>query len=109
MRLSREAYEAALDELRRVAGGEVSETDYMTPTLGPYRLAIVKRRVNLDFEDAARIAHNLAMLAVEVRGCLWMFVGPDWATVEVSITRDLSPEEADGLVAYRPVNEEGEQ
>lgn len=107
MRLSREAYEAALDELRRVAGGEVSETDYMTPTLGPYRLAIVKRRVNLD--DAARIAHNLAMLAVEVRGCLWMFVGPDWATVEVSITRDLSPEEADGLVAYRPVNEEGEQ
>lgn len=107
MRLSREAYEAALDELRRVAGGEVSETDYMTPTLGPYRLAIVKRRVNLD--DAARIAHNLAMLAVEVRGCLWMFVGPDRATVEVSITRDLSPEEADGLVAYRPVNEEGEQ
>lgn len=107
MRLSREAYEAALDELRRVAGGEVSETDYMTPTLGPYRLAIVKRRVNLD--DAARIAHNLAMLAVEVRGCLWMVVGPDWATVEVSITRDLSPEEADGLVAYRPVNEEGEQ
>lgn len=107
MRLSREAYEAALDELRGVAGGKVSETDYMTPTLGPYRLAIVKRRVNLD--DAARIAHNLAMLAVEVRGCLWMFVGPDWATVEVSITRDLSPEEADGLVAYRPVNEEGEQ
>lgn len=107
MRLSREAYEAALDELRRVAGGEVSETDYMTPTLGPYRLAIVQLRVDLD--DAARIAHNLAMLAVEVRGCLWMFVGPDWATVEVSITRDLSPEEADGLVAYRPVNEEGEQ
>lgn len=107
MRLSREAYEAALDELRGVAGGKVSETDYMTPTLGPYRLAIVKRRVNLD--DAARIAHNLAMLAVEVRGCLWMFVGPDRATVEVSITRDLSPEEADGLVAYRPVNEEGEQ
>ena len=107
MRLSREAYEAALDELRGVAGGKVSETDYMTPTLGPYRLAIVQLRADLD--DAARIAHNLAMLAVEVRGCLWMFVGPDWATVEVSITRDLSPEEADGLVAYRPVNEEGEQ
>lgn len=107
MRLSREAYEAALDELRRVAGGKVSETDYMTTTLGPYRLAIVQLRV--DLEDAARIAHNLAMLAVEVRGCLWMFVGPDRATVEVSITRDLSPGEADGLVAYRPVNEEGEQ
>lgn len=107
MRLSREAYEAALDELRRVVGGKVSETDYMAPTLGPYRLAIVQLRVDLD--DAARIAHNLAMLAVEVRGCLWMFVGPDRATVEVSITRDLSPEEADGLVAYRPVNEEGEQ
>lgn len=107
MRLSREAYEAALDELRRVAGGKVSETDYMTPTLGPYRLAIVQLRADLD--DAARIAHNLAMLAVEVGGCLWMFVGPDRATVEVSITRDLSPEEADGLVAYRPVNEEGEQ
>lgn len=104
MRLTREQYEAALEEMRTVAGGQLQETDYLTSTLGPYRLGLV--RVRADHDDAAGITHDLARLAVDLRGSLWLHVSERGATVEVTVTRDLSEGEADGLIVCRDVGGE---
>lgn len=101
MRLSREDYEAAVARMRLVPGGKVSESDFLADGLGAYRYAVVK--VEADADCAPLAAHDLATVAVQVKGYLVMHVRADRCSVEVSVSRDLEPKEADGLVAYRDV------
>lgn len=99
-RHSIEEYESALSLMRGIAGARVEQLDFIGAD-GAYRRAAVY--VEAEHEVAGSFAQGLAVLAVQVRGYLTMFVQRRSCRVEVSVTRDLSPEEVGGLMASRVI------
>lgn len=98
MRPTIEQYEAAVERMRQVEGGEVTEKDYpgwadSGHSAPPYRYAALE--VRCVTADAPRWAHDLAVLAIEISGCMDMgsYTDGKHRWLRVRLDRDLTPEE----------------
>lgn len=99
-------FEEKVARLRQVHGGRVEVTDYFPSddSRRPYRFAqvVVPCGVN-DYADRAR---ELAILALEVGGCMSLFTQYRPVQIYVSLSRDLTEDELIGApCASREVSE----